>query len=196
MSDLIPGPPQQDYIVLAGTPSPGKAVVRGASSPRKWDIQAGYGLTGATVIFNGEGLAQFDVDFYAWEPEHFVLWEVFAKLTLENPPIGARPTSMSIQHPALNSPPLKITQVVVTNVTQWDLSDETGEYMRTVSFLQYRKAKPALVKPLEGPPGSPVAVEPPIDPQEMLIRDQNAEIKRLSDEGARIDAANRAASGK
>ncbi len=180
MSDLIPGAPQQDYIVLAGVPSPGKAVVRGASSPRKWDVQAGYGLTGATVIFNGEGLAQFDVDIYVWEPEHFIQWEPFAKLTLENPPLGARPTSMSIQHPMLNSPPLKITQVVVTNVTQWEPSDETGEWMRTISFLQYRKAKPALVKPLEGPPGSPVNVEPPVDPELLMIKANSEQIAKLS----------------
>jgi hypothetical protein len=173
--------PHQDFIVLQGLPSPGVAVVRGASSPRNWDVQKGYGLTGATTIFTGEDLAKFDVDILAWETQHFIEWEVFARATLVNPPIGARPISMSIQHPLLNAAPLSILQVVVTNVTQWEQdSDGGGLFMRTISFLQYRKPRPALVKPLEGPPGSPVAVEKPVDPEALEIQANFATIGGLA----------------
>jgi hypothetical protein len=182
VSDILAGPPHQDFIVLAGAPSPGLAAVKKPDSPRKWDIRDGYGLSGAVVVFMGQGLsAKFDVDILAWETQHFIEWEVFARATLVNPPIGARPISMSIQHPLLNAAPLSILQVVVTNVTQWEQdSDGGGLFMRTISFLQYRKPRPALVKPLEGPPGSPVAVEKPVDPEALEIQANFATIGGLA----------------
>lgn len=181
LADVVGGPPHQDFIVLAGAPSPGLAVVKGAGSPRNWDVQKGYGLTGATTIFTGQDLSKFDVDIFCWEPEHFLAWQVFARLTLVNPPIGARPTSLSIQHPTLQDPPLTISQVVVTNVSQWEQDpDGSGLWSRTISFLEYRKPRPALVKPFEGPPGSPVAVQPPIDPELLLIQANAAQIAKLA----------------
>lgn len=181
VADVLGGPPHQDYIVLAGAPTPGLAVVRGAGSPRKWDVRDGYGLTGAVCVFMGEGLASFEVDIFCWEPEHFLAWPIFARLTLVNPPIGARPTSMSIQHPVLNDPPLSISQVVVTNVGQWEQDpDGNGMWVRTISFLQYRKPRPALVKPFEGPPGSPVNVPPPVDPELLQIQANAAAIAKLA----------------
>jgi hypothetical protein len=174
------GAPTQDYIVLGGFPSPGKAVIRGAGSPRKWDVRDGYGLTGAVTVFMGEGLATFEVDIYCWEDHHFLAWPIWAKLTLANPPIGARPTSQSIKHPQLNDPPLTIDQVVVTDVSQWEDIDETGYWMRTIKFLQYRKPRPALVKPFEGPPGSPINVKPPVDPEVLIIQQNAAQIAALA----------------
>lgn len=181
MSLPDPFTPNQDNIVLAGFPSPGLAMVKGAGSPRKWDVRDGYGITGATCVFMGEGLATFDVDIFCWEPEHFLAWEVFSRATLANPPIGARPTSMSIQHPTLNGSPLSILQVVVTNVSGWEQDpDGNGLWSRTISFLQYRKPRPALVKPFEGPPGSPVKVPPPVDPELLQIQANAAAITKLA----------------
>lgn len=181
MTQLLPGPPHQDFIVLAGAPSPGLAVVKSPGSPRKWDVRDGYGITGAVCVFMGEGLATFDVDIFCWKDEHFVAWPIFARLTLVNPPLGARPTSMSIQHPILQDPPLSISQVVVTNVGGWEQDpDGGGLWSRTISFLQYRKPRPALVKPFEGPPGSPVIVPPPVDPELLQIQANAAAIAKLS----------------
>jgi hypothetical protein len=118
----------------------------------------------------GEGLATFDVDIFCWKPEHFLAWQLFARAVLTNPPIGGRPTSMSIQHPTLNDPALSISQVVVTDVGAWEQDPGgTGLWSRTLSFLQYRKPRPALVAPQEGVPGAPIAVVP-IDPEELLIK--------------------------
>ncbi len=175
------GAPIQDFIVLAGMASPGLAVVRGAGSPRSWDVQKGYGLTGATVVFTGEGLAKFDVDIFCWEPEHFAAWKVFAKATLAAPAPVRNPASLSIQHPALNDEPLSITQVEVEDVTQWEQDpDGGGLWVRTIKFLQYRKPRPVLVKPFEGPPGSPVVVQAPVDPQLILIGNLLGEVERLA----------------
>jgi hypothetical protein len=181
VSDILAGPPHQDFIVLAGAPSPGLAAVKKPDSPRKWDIRDGYGLSGAVVVFMGQGLSAFDVDIFCWEDVHFAEWKVWATLTLTNPPIGARPTSMSIQHPVLNDAPLSIKQVVVTNCTGWEQDpDGTGLWARTISFLEYRKPRPALVKPFEGPPGSPIVVAPPTDPELLLIQANTAAIAKLS----------------
>ncbi len=181
MTQILPGPPHQDFIVLAGAPSPGLAVLKQPGSPRKWDVRDGYGITGAVCVFMGEGLAAFDCDIFCWKDAHFVAWPIWARLCLVNPPIGARPTSMSIQHPILQDPPLKIDQVVVTNVTGWEQDpDGGGLWARTISFLQYRKPRPALVKPFEGPPGSPVVVPPPVDPELLQIQANSAAIAKLS----------------
>lgn len=180
---LVSAAPYQDYIVLAGAKSPGLAAVRGAGTPRKWDIQDGYGFTGATVIYNGEGLAEFEVDIQAWDdPTHFLEWKVFANLCLmpPSPGLSRAQLSLSIQHPQLNDPPLSITQVTVKNVTQWEQNEEGGLWMRTISFVQYRAPRPVLVKPLEGPPGSPIAVEPPTDPFLLQIQQNSATIAKLS----------------
>lgn len=181
VDSLVGVAPNQDVIVLAGVPSPGVAVVRGADSPRDWDVQKGYGLTGATTIFTGQGLAKFDVDIFCWESLHFQAWKLFSKLTLENPPIGGRPTSMFIQHPQLNDPPLSIGQVVITNVTQWEQDpDGSGMWSRTISFLEYRKPRPALVKPFEGPPGLLSKAVTPVDPELLIIQKNAAQIAALA----------------
>jgi hypothetical protein len=182
MSVLEPGFPHQDYIVLSGLKSPGKAVIKSPGSPRKWDIQDGYGFTGATVIFNGEGLAEFDVDVFLWDDDQMTAWGVFARTCLFAPRPGTSRSALalSIQHPILSSPPLTIFSVVVKNVTGWEQNDD-GLWACTISFVQYRAPLPVLVKPLEPPPGSPIAVEVPIDPDLIKIQKKSAEITALSD---------------
>lgn len=161
--------PYQDYIVLSGQTSPGLAVVRGCNCPRKWDILDGHGFTGASVIYNGEKLATFDVDFFAWEPEHFAAWDNFSRLTLGSPPVSKKLTVLYIEHPQVNDPPLSVYDVVVTNITQWEQSEEGGLWARTVSFLQYRAPKIIVVKPPGGVPGDPLKLATPVDPYQVEI---------------------------
>ena len=172
--------PAQDYVKVANYRSPGLAVVRGCDSPRNFDVQQGYAFTGATAIFTGEGLAKFDVDFYAWEPAHFEAWRTFAKLVLAPPTRETRSRSMSFEHPLVNNPPLSITQVVVTNVTQWEQGpDGGGLYMCTVSFMQFRPRVPVDVKMAKGPPPAPAVVKPPARPAEATMKALVDEIAEL-----------------
>ena len=178
--DLEIDVPAQDYVVIADHRSPGLAVVRGCNCPRNWDVQQGYAFTGATAIFTGEGLAKFDVDFYAWEPAHFAAWRTFAKLVLAPPTRETRSRSMSFEHPAVNDPPLSITQVVVEDATQWEQGpDGGGLYMRTVSFMQFRPRVPILVKAAKGPPPAPAVVKPPARPAEVVMQKLREQIASL-----------------
>jgi hypothetical protein len=177
--DVTTGPPWQDYVVLGGKRTPGFAVPRGAGSPRKWDRQAGYGLSGAVLYYLGEDLTSFEVDVYCWEAAHFAAWDTFAKAVLSPPAPVRVPASLSIQHPALNGPPLNIDQVVVEDVSQWEQEDD-GLWVRSIKLIRYRKPKPALVKPLEGPPGDPTKVETPTDPELATIAENSRRIAELA----------------
>lgn len=138
-------PPRQDYILLNQQKSPGRATVTGAGSPRTWDKQKGWGFSGATMVYTGEDLSDFDVLIDLWEPEHWVDWASFAKL-LQKAPVGTRAKAMDIGHPLLNRPPLSITQVVIRDVTQWEQSPK-GLWSARVMFSSFRSPKPALGKP-------------------------------------------------
>ncbi len=174
---FLGSPPAQDFIVLAGKRSPGLAVVRGGGDPRTWDIRAGYGLTGATIVYTGAGLATFEVDIFLWENAHWPAWDLFAKATLEQPAPVRNPTSLSIQHPVLNKAPLRINQVVVEDPGAFEQDDEGGLWRTTIKFIAYRKAVPVLVKPFEGPPGVKTNVAE--DPELAEIREKAAIIKGL-----------------
>lgn len=161
VSPLIP---TQRYIILSAAgvslASPGIAKVKNAGSPRNWDIRQGYGISGATLVFTGAGLSKFDVDIFIWQPDHWLLWELFSVLlTNPPPPPGVLPTSLGIDHPKLNKKPWLITKCVVEDVTSWEEND-TGLSSLTIKMIAYRKAKPALLPPLEGPPGTGVAPVP------------------------------------
>lgn len=176
--------PLQRYIVLSAAgislPSPGVCKLKNVGSPRNWDIRPGYGISGATIFFMGNGISEFEVDIFIWEdPGHWIQWEAFSVLLTSPPsPPGTLPTSLGIGHPMLNKKPWLISKVVVADVGGWEVND-TGLWSLTIKFKQDRRAKPAGLAPLEGPPGTgPVVV--PLTAQQQLNRDldaQNAELR-------------------
>jgi len=138
-------PPTQDFIVLGGKVSPGLATVTGAGSPRTWDKQKGWGFSGASLIYTGDDLSDFDVVIELWELSHWAQWASFARL-LEKSPTGVRPKALEIVHPLLNRAPIKITQVVIRDVTQFE-QVRPGRWAARVMFTAFRAPKPALGKP-------------------------------------------------
>jgi hypothetical protein len=151
--DIILGnvPPEQDYVLLGGARTPGRATIVGAGSPRSWDIRQGYGYSGAIVVFTGEGLAKFDIVVDLWLPSHWGEWNRFAKVALAKAPLGMKPKALDIAHPLLALEPIKVTSVVVEDVTQFEEDDE-GLWTCRIKCLQYRAPKPALGKPLASIP--------------------------------------------
>lgn len=181
IADILTGAefPQQDYILLGGVKSPGRATILGAGSPRTWDVRQGYGYSGAVVVFTGDGLAKFDVRIDLWEKSHFSEWARFAKVALEKAPMGLKPKAMDIAHPVLNMAPLKITSVVVEDVSQFE-QDEEGMWSCTIKLLQYRAPKPALGKPLASIPNAPNVAPTAVDAAELEIKRLTAQFSALA----------------
>ena len=153
--------PYQDIIVLAGVPSPGRAVVRPANSPRDWNIRKGYGFSGATIVYAGSNLAKFEVDITIWkDPDHWLEWKAFSLVLVK--PIPPVVTGLGIQHPLLNMAPWNITAVVVEDVLGFEESD-FEEFTTTIKFIEYKKPLPAIGQVAVT---IPTAVAPPPTPED------------------------------
>ena len=155
-----------DKFFLAYQISPGRCIIKGASSPRKWNVNDGFGQTGASVVFGGEKLSSFEIELQFWEPEHLDEWQDFKSLC-EKPPTGTIPKALDIYHPILAD--LKITSVVVEDRTQLDLIDETGLWSTTIKFIQYKKPRPILAKPVASIPNAAVPVPTAQDAGDRMI---------------------------
>lgn len=143
MPNPLDNPELYDYFVLARQKSPGLCDVSGANAPRNWDIRNGYGLSGATIVYTGDGLAKFTIRLFFWETDHFVAWEKF-RVLVKKPPRGVRPKAMDISYPYLEE--LGITSVVVDDELQWT-QPAAGLFVKDIKFNQYRAPLPMVGKP-------------------------------------------------
>jgi hypothetical protein len=143
MPNPLDDPDLYDYFTLAGERSPGLCDVSGANAPREWDIRKGYGLSGASVVYTGDGLAKFTIRLFFSETEHFNAWESFRRL-IAKPPRGTRPKAQDIGYPFLAE--LGITSAVVEDELQWT-QPEPGLFAKDIKFIQFRAPLPMLAKP-------------------------------------------------
>lgn len=168
----------QDYVLIMGTPTPGRATVIGGNSPRKWDERGGHGLAGASTIYTGDQLAKFKVQIDLWEPEHFVLWKAFSPI-VKKPPKGVKPIALDVIHPVLSD--IDITQAVVVDRSQLT-QIEDGLWSTTIDFLQYRKPMPVLAKPAQAIPGASTSpAQDPPDPDIAAAMARNSSQKLTND---------------
>lgn len=152
----IETPDEFDYIILAGKMSPGLCDVSGAASPRDWDVRKGYGLSGATVVYTGDGLAEFTVRLFLWESTHFQAYSTWKTLIKKTAP-NVKPRAMDIQHPYLAD--LEITSVVVADTLQMQ-QPTPGLWTKDIKFKQYKKPLPQISKPTDNSmskPNEPIA---------------------------------------
>jgi hypothetical protein len=155
--------PAQDYVTIGGDKSPGKSVIFDVHTPRPWDIRKGYALTGATIVPQGDDLGTFKIRFEFWSGADVPAWYAFAAKYFDKSvrlvPGSNKPKALSILHPMLSAPPVRITACVVDDATGLEPDDDgLGGYHATVSFIQYRAPKPAL-----SPPDA--AIPPAANPQ-------------------------------
>lgn len=144
-----------------------------AESPRDWQKVAGQGTTGATVKYNGDGLAEFSLHFLCWAQVHFDYFDGRMRPLFRRPKEKEKPKALLVEYPELAK--LEITRCVVTNVGMLKTL-EPGKWAYPVSFLQYRPAKP--VQTLKALPGAPEDPAKPLDPKDAQIaalRARNAE---------------------
>lgn len=175
---LLSSPPEQDYIILGGQRSPGVATLRNAGSPRDWDIRKGYGFSGASVVFTGNGLAKFECDIYLWTPAHWIDWKTFS-LLLAKPKGLVQTTGIGISHPLLKLPPLSIDSVVIEDVLQFE-EDDSGGWQCTIKFIEFKRPAPALSKPLVAIPSASKAPPTAQDAVDREIQAKAARLKALA----------------
>lgn len=145
MADLLTG---TDFLILGGELIPGRVVLTGAGDPRDWEKRKGQGTTGATLVYNGTDLSQFSAKVAIWDKPgtgDWLIWEEVAKRVL----VDAKGTgkALSIVHWQLTVPPLKITSVVILDVTQWEYSEGEDLWTCEIKLEVYRAPTPALGKP-------------------------------------------------
>lgn len=133
-----------DSCELEGFKTPALIYIAGASRPRKWDEKKGYGQSGDTIVYTGDGRAKPVIKCFAWTAAHFEAWAAWDAAVLEAPPNGAKPKAKDIRHPELNR--LGINSVVVEDDTQWEQTGH-GMWTREIKLQQYRAPKPSLGKP-------------------------------------------------
>jgi|GEM_PF-1253308 len=182
MSTLNPytNPKAYDKLYLCGEPNPGVcAAIDGLGNPRAWDEKKAAGSSGATITYQGDGLADFTARIWLWLPEHFEEWNIWKRL-LESPKAKS-PNALDIVHPKLAELPTPITSVVVTNVSAPEGDSKTGHVI-TISFKQYRKPKPAMATP-KGSNSKPGG-ETPKDQLDGLIENATKQLGAHSDEFA------------
>jgi hypothetical protein len=102
----------------------------------------------------GDDLATFDILFQIFEEADIPAWNAFASKYFDKSvrfvPGSAVPKALAVSHPQLSAPPVRVTSAVVTDATDLHPDDPhngTGLWECLVSFLQYRRPRPALSPP-------------------------------------------------
>ena len=70
---------EADALLIGGDYSPGFCVVRKAGIPVNWDKRKGYGLAGASIVYTGDDLSEFDVEFTIITQTQMSEFKAFAK---------------------------------------------------------------------------------------------------------------------
>lgn len=142
---------QLDYVEISttvrATPitlrSPGVAKITGDGIPRDWDVRGGFGLAGATQVFRGLGLAEFQVAVRVWETEHRDGFENFD--TAIEPSLPGQPERVyQIKHPMLAL--RGISKCVFLNAP-FLVPDDDGSSTASYKCRQWRKPLATLLSP-------------------------------------------------
>lgn len=176
MSNLLTlGRPAQDYIVLGGLPSPGRATPVGLGSPRVIDVQKPNLASGATCRFVGNDVCHFSVMIDVWDDLDFPIFYAWAKLCLAKTPPGVTAVALAIHHPQINNDPTNIHSVMIEDVL--DLGqDETGMWTWEIKLVEFRLPQPIpplppLLMPDVEAPG-PVKAEDVAESQMAALAEQ------------------------
>lgn len=175
--------PAQDFLVIGGDKSPGKCEISNTHSPRPWDIRQGYALSGATLVPKGDEPATFAIRFSLWLPSQVPGWYAFAAKYFDKSvrlvPGTLTPKALTVGHPQLSAPPLRVTAAVVNDATALE-PDGYGLWFAIVFFTQYRKPKPALSPPDAAIPAAAAPQPTAQDQADKDIQTKLAQVKALA----------------
>lgn len=176
--------PAQDYVLINGEKSPGKAIVQRPNSPRGWDERKGYALTGATLVPTGNPLAEFSILFQFWDPADMPAWYAYAAKYFDESvrfnPGTMQPRALGINHPILAAPPIRITAVVVVDAVAHGMIEETGLWQWEIFFKRYRKTKIAPPAPIAAIPAAATSKPTAQDAADIEIQQKLAEFQQLA----------------
>ncbi len=135
-----------DYVLVAGQRTPGLCDVQNAGSPRQWDERRGYGLSGASLVFRGIGLASFTLRIRLYSEQDWTDWHAFAPV-VQRPPTGERATALDVVHPILEE--VGIRSAVVEDLLA-PAQGEDGEWTIEIRMKEFRGRPEVTVAPVEG----------------------------------------------
>lgn len=166
---------QLDQLMVLAQPSPGISTVEGSSAaPRKWEERGGYGLTGATLVFTGMGLAKFDQVISLYNREDWVAWDKWLKVVAA-PPVGKRPRVLDVSHPWLEMFNVFKAAVLDNSLPR---QTEDGLWQIVYNWQAFRAPKFTLAKP-EGAKATPAdPVDAQLDANTALISAQFAALAK------------------
>ncbi len=163
--------PVVDTFTIASIRMPGKWTLLDAKKKFGWQIQQGYGLSGAFVFPKGDELIvpKFRGEF--WDSGDFFAYKQVQKRLLVKGlvTLGILAAALGIDHPELKA--LGVTSVVVLELGP-AIQAEGGLWVVTVDFLQYRAPLPVPPKPKTVIPD----VTPPVPTAQGL---QQIELQKL-----------------
>ena len=154
-----------DVLVIGGLASPGVCVISKAGQTITYQKNKPYGMAGASLVYIGDELIEFDVVWTFWTEEQREAWKEWSKLALarpQRPPlISSTPLSTGeaggtsvqpfkpvkvtgVYNPILAE--LGITAIAPTFIGQF-IQLSIGKWQKQVSFIQHRPPKPALGRP-------------------------------------------------
>lgn len=187
-----------DYILIAGTRSPGIAKI--TTPPKtlfKWEEKSGRGSSGSHLVYTGQGVATIDVTLEFYDEADFEGWDVF-KMLLGPPVTSSRSstggggesiltpettstvtTSKAIEvwHPQLID--RGITSVVVSEVGAPEPLDETGVWGVKFQLKQYTPPAPSYSK-TDGSDSTTTAQQELDDPFDREARALTQQLEELS----------------
>ena len=189
-SKLIPGDRDQrceaDALRTGGEYSPGLAVVRKAGIPVTWDKRKGYGYAGAWLIYTGDDLSEFDVEFTFYTQTQIAEWKTWAKKYLTKAsqaassaaflPSPVQPKAIGVYHPILAE--VLIDKIVWKNIGQFEQVSH-GRWVKVVDFIQFKPPKPLLGKPNAATPAAAAVVPTAQDAAQAEIQQKLKTIDEL-----------------
>jgi hypothetical protein len=181
-------PQEWDVINIGGVDSPGVCVVGKTKRHNVFDVKRGKGVKGATITYEGDEPASFDVTFTLWrdpkvtsptDPDDFANWEAFVPL-LRYDPSKKTMQAVDIYHPSLV--PIDINRVLCEDIGNIVHVGDL-KYEVEVRFLEYRPPPPVDVTTT--PAGSKATVkkpdaDPAAEPEDPAIQKAQNDIAGLS----------------
>lgn len=146
--------PAVDTIRIGADVMPGQWILQPTYLEYGWQVQQGWGQSGATVFPIGDQLvnAPFLVKF--WSARDWASFQPFRMKYIRKAVVklgGTATYALGIVHPELAA--LGVTSVVVKKNPAFT-NNGKGLWTGAVEFLQYRKAQPALERPAASIPAA------------------------------------------